>query len=263
MKALIVVAIIVIIGWHSADGQSLDSLPGKVKTVYTAGSKSRAQTLQRFVTAAEDFYEKQYPGLKFSAHLNVLGKTDWERRLKIPYGIPYAWQQDIYVGSDKKYVAAMFHAEVNPGDDQLAGFDALVIHELGHNFLLTLTNTDTKVKWLNEFLASYFMIAFTQQTNFNAVLPPLGPYKPEHQSLADFEAMYLGVGPQNYDWYQRQFLKLGYTLYPKLKLKLIDAFLTNYAAGGKKADPPTLLHNLAPVEVDNWMAAMNSGKMAN
>jgi hypothetical protein len=257
MKIPILTAILFCFGLHAAQSQTLDSLPGKVKTVYTAGFKTRAETLQKFVEAAEKFYEKQYPKLKFSTRLNVLAKKDWENQVKIPYGIPYAWQQNIYVGADKQYVAAMFHTGVKPGDEQLAVFDALVIHELGHYFLLTLTNTDTKLKWLDEFLASYFMNAFTRQANFDATLPPVGPYKPEHQSLADFEAIYLGVGPQNYDWYQRQFLKLGYTLYPKLKLKLIDAFLANDVNGGKKTDPLTLLRNLAPAEVDAWIATMN------
>ena len=66
------------------------------------------------------------------------------------------------------------------------------------------------------------------------------------KSLEDFEKLYTGVGPQNYAWYQGKFQKLGHELYPKFKIGLIREFIYNYKIDGKKLDPITLLKQLAP-----------------
>ena len=73
---------------------------------------------------------------------------------------------------------------------------------------------------------------------------------------ADFEKLYGGVGPQNYNWYQRKFIELGYSLYPDFKTSLIEKVLANYSDNGKNLNSSDLLNSLAPKRMDEWQKEM-------
>jgi hypothetical protein len=78
----------------------------------------------------------------------------------------------------------------------------------------------------------------------------------QHKSLEDFEKLYARVGPQNYDWYQRRFIDLGFSLYPSLKTKLIRDVFENYSPSGKNSDPVDLFKSFSPKIMDDWLKGM-------
>jgi hypothetical protein len=142
-------------------------------------------------------------------------------------------------------------------DSILSTFDYQPIHELGHYFFFTLNNL-YKEKWLNEFLATYFLICFIKEKN---LVPELedqlkANYPVAHKTLEDFQKLYGGVGPANYHWYQCKFAQLGYKLYPQFKIELIKKVIENYSPTGQNLNGISLLKNLAPGTMDKWLKDM-------
>ncbi len=79
---------------------------------------------------------------------------------------------------------------------------------------------------------------------------------PEHRTLEDFEKFYDQVGPPNYDWYQKKFMKLCFLLYPQFKTKLITDIVENYASSGKNIDALTLMKSIASETMNKWLKEM-------
>ena len=78
------------------------------------------------------------------------------------------------------------------------------------------------------FLATYFRICYIKEKNLAPGLQEhlKANYPVAHRTLDDFQQLSLGVGPQNYHWYQCKFAELGFLLYPLYKADLIKKVLT-------------------------------------
>jgi hypothetical protein len=78
----------------------------------------------------------------------------------------------------------------------------------------------------------------------------------KHKTLDDFQNLYFAVGPKNYNWYQSKFAQLGLKLYPQFKTDLIKKVVDNYKADGKNLDGVSLLKNMAPEIMNEWLKGM-------
>jgi hypothetical protein len=208
------------------------------------------------------FYEAKFPDKKFNASLYLLNKSDWEKPpFDEPYGMPFYNRHNIImvVAAEKNALRRLTGLPDDPvkSDSILSTFDYQPIHELGHYFFFTLNNL-YKEKWLNEFLATYFLICFIKEKN---LVPELedqlkANYPVAHKTLEDFQKLYGGVGPANYHWYQCKFAQLGYKLYPQFKIELIKKVIENYSPTGQNLNGISLLKNLAPGTMDKWLKDM-------
>ena len=242
--------------------ENLVSLKGNPSTLHSHGFDIRANTLQKLFNDCINYYERIFPEKKFAAHVYVLSKNDWERpSFEEPYGMPfYDPDYDILVIAAEKDALAKLSGlkdVTKTSDSVLTGLDYQPLHELGHYFFFTLYKINNK-KWFNEFLATYFLICYLKERNLEPDLENelKADYPVEHKTLEDFQKLYLHVGPQNYHWYQSKFAKLGFMLYPQLKINLIKEVLNNYKPGGKDLSGITLLRDLAPETLNEWLKEM-------
>ena len=237
----------------SAQKLVVDSLSGKVKTYYSPGRLNRAKATQQLIQDAVAFYEAQFPGKSFSVPLYVVDKVQ----------VPFYDDSTNYlaVGSISQRMAAprLLAATPNSPTDTV---DLIAVHELGHYFLTTLHQAPIPVQWANEFFATYFAICYLQTKNISLISSDLTgiprTYRPIYRSLADFERLYYKVGGANYGWYQEQFARLGYALYPKFKTRLVQIAIDEYGHTGKKTPPMGLLPRLAPQEMKAWLQGLQN-----
>lgn len=245
----------------------LDTLNGKIKTIYSKGYELRAKTIQSLVEKCSGFYEEKFPEIKFTVQLMILDKKDWSKlEVTVPYGMPSSFipKDKLLIAADKKAAGELFGQTDTLPDEILSDFDDIALHELGHNFFIKLTNTDTKRRWANEFLASYFAMCYLEESKSKKGLlqldqhnsQPQSNFQPQYKTLEDFEQLYVQVGPQNFGWYHGKFQKLGIMLYPKFKIDLIRKFIDNYSAKGKNLDPLILLKQMAPEITNQWLEEM-------
>jgi hypothetical protein len=231
-------------------------------TLYSAGFDVRAKTVQKLINDCVNFYENIFPENKFRVHLYLLNRADWEKQhFEQPYGMPfYDPDYDILlIAAEKNALAKLTGLKDIPEtpDSVLTGLDYQPLHELGHYFFFTL-NKINKEKWFNEFLATYFLICFIKGKN---IAPELekelqANYPVTYKTLEDFQKLYGNVGPSNYHWYQCKFAQLGFRLYPHFKTNLIKTVIENYSPSGKNLDGISLLKNLAPGTMNEWLKEM-------
>ena len=201
-----------------------------------------------------------FPGDNYQVCINILDKTDWEKLpFPHPYGLPHFTDinQSIIVPADKNALSKLNNSQSqDENNDQPGGYDYVALHELGHYFFFTLHNLN-KEHWLNETLASYYLICWLNANHLPLDLgKPDADFVPKYKTLEDFEKLYIRVGPKNYDWYQRKFIQLDYSLYPPLKVGLINDVLQNYATGGNNLDALSLFRNLSPEKMKDWLNGM-------
>ena len=242
--------------------EQLILLDGKPKTFCSLDAVVRSKVLQGLIHNCIDFYEPLFPGNKFNVRVYILNKPDWEKpHFEQPYGMPfYTDQYEIMaIPAGKNALRRLSGLPDDPekSDSILSSLDYQPLHELGHYFFFTL-NQLNKEKWLNEFLATYFLICFIKSNNPEPNLEEemKADYPVTHRTLEDFQKFYLGVGPKNYGWYQVKFAKLGFELYPEFKVDLIRLVLQNYAPNGKNLDGVALLKGLAPETMNTWLKMM-------
>lgn len=242
--------------------EHLHQLSGKAPVHYSAGFDVRAKALQGLFANCVNYYETTFPGTNFNTHIYILDKGDWGKLdLGFPYGMPFYHPdyQVLVVPAGKNALRRLTGLPDDPekSDAVLSTFDFQPIHELGHYFFFTINNLN-KEHWMNEFLATYFLICFIKADNLAPDLQNIlkADFPVAHKSLDDFEKLYLGVGPANYHWYQSKFAALGYSLYPQFKEKLITLVLQNYSRGGKNLDAKSLLLSLSPDTMNAWLSSM-------
>ncbi len=242
--------------------EQLILLDGNPKTFCSLDAVVRSKALQGLIHGCIDFYEPLFPGNKFDVHVYILNKPDWEKApFKQPYGMPFYDDriEIMVIAAEKNALRRLSGLPDDPvkSDSILSSLDFQPLHELGHYFFFTL-NKVNKEKWLNEFLATYFLICYLKNKNLEPNLEEemKADYPVTHRTLEDFQKFYGGVGPRNYGWYQVKFAKLGFELYPEFKVELIRLVLQNYAPNGKNLDGVTLLKGLAPETMNTWLKMM-------
>jgi hypothetical protein len=242
--------------------EHLHSLSGDPKTYYSAGYETRARALQKLIRECIDFFQTEFPEAQFNVPLYVLDKSDWNEKL---FGAPYAMPNYlptnnlIVIGAEKNALARLSGRPDDPvkSDSVVSGYDYVAVHELGHYFFITLNNVRTTEHWVDEFLADYFLICYVKGNKVDLDLEKMAlPKNQPHRTLEDFEKLYDRVGPQNYDWYQKEFIRFGLMLYPQFKTKLIKEMIANYSPKGKHTDAAILLKALAPDTMEAWLKEM-------
>lgn len=243
-------------------GEQLDKLQGEPPTYYSKMYKVRAKAMQELMSNCILFYEAKFPDKKFNIPLYLLNKSDWEKvPFGEPYGMPFYNGHNIImvIAAEKNALRRLTGLPDDPvkSDSILSSLDYQPIHELGHYFFITLHNI-YREKWLNEFIATYFLICFIKEKN---LVPGLenelkADYPVAHKTLEDFQKLYGDVGPANYHWYQCKFAQLGYKLYPQFKLELIKKVIENYFPEGKDPDGISFLKKLAPETMNEWLKEM-------
>jgi len=99
------------------------------------------------------------------------------------------------------------------------GFDTIIGHEFGH--AASVSGISKPKHWLDEFLATYFLISFVNEKRPELQFPMKIffsinlDYPHPFTSLDDFESHYplSDTLPTNYGWYQSQFWKRGEVVY--------------------------------------------------
>lgn len=171
--------------------------------------------------------------------LLALSATDWSRFATAPFGMPgYADGHLVLAGAPSQFSAGLARlldlAEPDlqqwardvygsPGGDiDLDPFFTLLsVHELGHGFQRTTPGRFPR-RWLDELFGNVCLHSHIAEES-PATLPVLetfplafGTIDPahfRHRSLADFERLYIGVGMENYAWYQCRLHVLAKRLY--------------------------------------------------
>ncbi len=225
-----------------ADGspyEGLTKVPGFLFAVWSSsGTEERAEELAARCQAAYEFLG-QHLERRPEVTLLALAAEDWPRFSGAPFGMPsYAAGHLVLAGAPSQFSAGLARLldlaapdlqdrarEVygTPcGDIDLDPFFTLLsVHELGHGFQRTVPSRFPR-RWLDELFGNVCLHSHLAEDH-PAVLPVLeifplafgtiDPARFRHRSLADFERFYLGVGADNYAWYQCRLHVLAKRLY--------------------------------------------------
>lgn len=249
----------------------LATLPGTPKTLYGQGYESRAAMLQARLRDARAFMAGQL-GVHPDLTLVVVGEADWQRGCQAqPYGIPYAWLAGgfVWMAGDTDNFTSRAYAAIGPalppalratierpGRDFTEAArqftDLIGFHEVGHVFA-NAYGIYRGNEWLDEFIASYLAYDYLLAKSpddaalFQAMNTAFssGP-APEHTSLDDFNRLYMGVGAENYGWYQGQFQRRVADVHARRGIGFIRALKSANLQRG--TDPAALLRGLDRID---------------
>ena len=208
--------------------QDLEGYPFPV--LFSAGARPRAEQIAARLERAHR-YLKEVLGFDPKLRLLVLAPEDWAEHAAFPlYGMPhYAEREAIVVGNEpasfwrgvvrmldglltpaKRAEAEATYGTVDGRIDMSTFADLIAVHELGHLFHEQVPFGFPRL-WLRELFCNFCVHAYLAEREPEQL--PLWTMLPEamlalpsdgvrHRSLDDFEWLYVGVGPENYCWYQ-------------------------------------------------------------
>jgi hypothetical protein len=207
----------------------LDSLSAPLPVFHRPADRARATEAQALLREAARFFADSL-GLETRVHVAVLPKADWERVSRVPYGVPYIQSGVVFLpatfdgaisedfrklqaGASPAVQALVAETGVSFDENAARMTDLIGLHELGHSYAGQM-GIRPHARWFSEFLASYFAYAFLERAaprlapSWHAMLQAkLESPTPAHTTLDDFERLYIGVGPENYNWYQAVFAR--------------------------------------------------------
>jgi hypothetical protein len=217
----------------SIQALGLTSSRNVITVYYPEGHEARALRLRALLEDAAAFYEREL-GVREEIHLAVLLPAQWDRVIPWqPYGIPgvAGTPQVAFLPATDDNLAANDASSIraNVSDEAIAQIEAsgmsydeaarryvdlVGLHELGHTYARAF-GINVPSRWAGEMLATYFAYAYLrahdpkQAEVWDGILRGYrDAVKPAHTTLADFERLYFGVGPQNYIWYQGRFQQM-------------------------------------------------------
>lgn len=203
---------------------------------HSAGARTRARQLQAFLRPLQ---LEAAPVLEPEGVMTLIvaGSGDWRRLCNYPYGLPFTRN-----GAGGASVAIMAAADYQPRfvrrfDEMLleagrAGVsapahigefvDLMVGHEWGHA-VANLSGLRTRVRWLDELVASYLFVAALHATGQTHMLERLAAWTElqvagttDYRSdLADFEYPRSRAGWNKLLWYQGVFTERALELVPQ------------------------------------------------
>lgn len=147
---------------------------------HSPGARRRAAQLQQFLRPLQDLAAARL-GSDEPPELLVLGAEDWRRLFSYPYGLPFtrsaqgvrlvvaaSYPERLLHRFDEVLLRAGEQGVCAPGD--LREFlDLLVGHEWGHA-AANLAGLRSRVKWLDEFMATYLFLLALQDAGEEAIL---------------------------------------------------------------------------------------------
>jgi hypothetical protein len=181
-------------------------------------------------------------GFTPTLRLLVLAPDDWATHAGFPlYGMPHTargealvvgetpadfWQgvlhllDDVLTSAQRAETEALYGV-VNGQLNVAPLADLIVVHELGHLFHEQVPFSFPRL-WLMELFANLVVHTYLcerepEQLPFWLTLPErmtgLPTERMQHHSLQDFERLYVGVGPENYVWYQFKLVVVAKSIY--------------------------------------------------
>lgn len=198
--------------------------------LFSAGAEARAEQVAEPCERAFH-YLKDVLEFTPSFRLLVLSPEDWATHAGFPlYGMPHTaggdtlvvgdgpadfWQgvvrmlDDVLTSAQRAELEDVYGAV--DGRLDIAPFaDLIVIHELGHLFHEQVPFSFPRL-WLMELFANFCLHAYIVEREPDLLpmwltlperMTALPAERVQHRSLDDFERLYVGVGPENYVWYQ-------------------------------------------------------------
>lgn len=137
---------------------------------HSSGARRRTAQLQRFLAALERS-AREALGLEGAPHLLVANARDWRRLCSHPYGLPFTRTSRSHVSlvAAADYPSRLTRrfddvllragrAGVRAPADVREFLDLMVGHEWGHT-VATRAGLRTRVRWLDELMASYLFAA--------------------------------------------------------------------------------------------------------
>jgi hypothetical protein len=245
----------------------LSTLKGEVTVYYSEGYSKRAAYLQDLAEAASRFFEKpEILGVKVDLHLAVLDPADWAKFTKLPYGIAHILPKPptaILAASADNVIArrilmekdqvskvtlkALDELDISFNEAAATFVDLIGFHEMGHIYAHHHgSHPWPEQKWLGEFVATYLAYAYMKenQPKLAKLWKTMNDHSDvrtaaKHTTLADFERLYLGVGGDNYGWYQARFQQKVEEIYAKAGISFMQALKKSLAEnpGTSKDDP--------------------------
>jgi hypothetical protein len=230
-------------------------LKGRIVTCYTPGYRTRAVSLQQFLTG-ELAYVRQRPGIAVPLVLAVLDERQWPlAEQELPYGMPsvhghppialvaanWAAAKNFYPKAEDAGNPAVLREVARHGltwdqANARAG-DLLSAHELGHA-VIDAYDIVPGSRWLDEFLASYVWYAYIREQRpeqlwlFDVIQAGNQLERPQRfVTLAELDNNYKAIvesdpNTNNYGWYQGQLIarvRQTYTVHGLAFLKEIRA----------------------------------------
>lgn len=213
----------------------LEVLDGYIQTVYYSdGHKTRAQHIADFMEQAAAYFQKE---IEFtpSTQMFILAPRDWKayaaKPLQEVYGFPHNVNsgQLVIAAEDNAFwnsmvppvnqlpahlatAVAKAYGQPNGSYSMMPFFDLLALHEMGHSYT---SQADLKMQrhWMSELFVNIMLHTYIAEEQpellpaletFPNTILAVGTASFKYTSLEDFETLYptLGMGPQNYGWYQ-------------------------------------------------------------
>jgi hypothetical protein len=269
------------------------SLPGDVPIYYSPGYQAHAKIIQDFLSGERNFYRREL-GIDFALTAAVLDAKQWGLvQQRGPYGVPNVslappylalipadWN-DTHLGIPPKPEDAnpLLVKEVRDSGQEwkatfFRGFDAVIGHEFGHA-ATRVYGIKPPTYWMDEFLATYFEIAYAHQERPDFLFPIrifnlAGlDYPHPYSTLDEFEAQMrsFALSPPNYGWYQSMFWKRGEDVFARKGLLYLTEMKVAFPAGGTS-------ENLSSVELlrkldricpgfTEWANSLHSASLQN
>lgn len=203
---------------------------------HSAGGRMRARQLQAFLRPLQ---EVAAPVMEPQGAMTLIvaNSSDWRKLCSYPYGLPFTRN-----GPGGTSAAIMAAADYQPRfirrfDEMLLGagkaglrapaqigefVDLMVGHEWGHA-VANLSGLRTRVRWLDELVASYMFVAALQATEQKEMLARLTEWTTLQVAgttsfrgdLADFEYPRSRAGWGKLLWYQGVFTERALELVPE------------------------------------------------
>jgi hypothetical protein len=237
--------------------------------LFSEGARGRAKRVAERCHRANDYLNGV---LEFAPRfrLLVLSPEDWQDHAAFPvYGMPhYGGAGDIFVGAAAadffQGIVGLLDGVLNDeartemanvygtadGELDVSEFaDLLVVHELAHLYHVQFPFEFPRL-WLKELFANLCLHAYVAKVE-PAQLPVLSTWpaymkvlpatRVRHHTLGDFERLYVGVGPENYGWYQLRLHAAARDIYDSEGTDVLRRMYATFAAqGGEMTDRQVL-----------------------
>jgi hypothetical protein len=187
----------------------LSEITGALPVDYVAASQDRAVAYQKSLAPAYAWFEHEL-NLHVPMVLYVLDQEAYAKVGEVSWPMPYSDHRRV-----PSVVVFPAHIEdlIGKQQDTNAPGEDITYHEAGHNFAYAAKIWSAN-QWVNELIANMFASAYVEAKRpdleqLRKANESAATEKPRYTSLRDLDYVYVGVGFQNYVWFQMQMAKLA------------------------------------------------------
>jgi hypothetical protein len=180
----------------------LPESPGSVPVVYAPSAKERALRYQKELQGAHAWFEEQLR-IQVPTVLAVLDREEFQAQgghWPLPHSNPRSAPGIVFLPSHMEDLVGPEPKAKTPGE-------YITYHEAGHIFADRL-KIGSGNSFVNELVANVFMAGYIREKRPDLQWVLEGPsaghfqHTPRYTSLADLDYIYIGVGAENYAWFQ-------------------------------------------------------------